>query len=63
MASNTSQLARGIEGLQAALVEFIQIEAASAIVLLAITLLALGLANSPFGQTYEAALSAKLGPE
>ena len=57
-----STLMRRAEDLQAALVEFTQVEAASAIVLLAVTLLALGVANSPFDRAYEAGLSAKLGP-
>ena len=55
-------VARHVEDIQAILVEFVQVEAASAIALLAVTALALVIANSPLGHGYEAALAAKLGP-
>jgi NhaA family Na+:H+ antiporter len=62
MAWSHNPLARRFGDLQTALLEFIQLEAASAIVLLAATALALIVANSPWGGTYEAMLAVKLGP-
>ena len=62
MASFHDPLARRLGDLQDALREFIRLEAASAVVLLVVTALALIVANSPWGGAYEAALAVKLGP-
>lgn len=62
MASFHDPLARRLGDLQNALLEFIRLEAASAVVLLVVTALALIVANSPWGGAYEAALQFKLGP-
>ena len=62
MASFHDPLARRLGDLQDALREFIRLEAASAVVLLVVTALALIVANSPWGGPYEAALAVKLGP-
>lgn len=53
---------QAVEGLSGMLVEFVRIEAASAILLIAMTVLALVIANSPLDIPYEAALAVKLGP-
>jgi NhaA family Na+:H+ antiporter len=55
-------LARRLGDLQDALLEFIRLEVASAVVLLVVTALALIVANSPWGGAYEAALAVKVGP-
>ena len=62
MASFHDPVARRLGDLQNALLEFIRLEATSAIVLLVVTALALIVANSPWGGVYEAALELKLGP-
>src|ERR1700733_14894352 len=62
MASFHDPLARRLGDLQNVLLEFIRLEATSAIVLLVVTALALIVANSPWGGAYEAALELKLGP-
>ena len=62
MASFHDPLARRLGDLQDALLEFIRLEAASAVVLLVVTALALIVANSPWGGAYKAALAVKLGP-
>ena len=62
MAPFQNPLAPRLGAVQNALLEFIRLEAASAVVLLAVTALALIVANSPWGGAYEAALAVKLGP-
>ena len=62
MASFRDPLARRYSDLQNALLEFIRLEATSAVVLLVVTALALIVANSPWGAAYDAALAVKLGP-
>jgi NhaA family Na+:H+ antiporter len=62
MASFHDPLARRFGDLQNALLEFIRLEATSAVVLLVVTALALIVANSPWGGAYDAALAIKLGP-
>ncbi|MBV9248640.1 MAG: Na+/H+ antiporter NhaA [Acetobacteraceae bacterium] len=62
MALTQPTYARRSADLLGALAGFVRVEAASAILLITVTLLALVVANSPLGALYEAWLTAKVGP-